>query len=436
MSQPGSPYDTPEIARLKNHLMGVVMREMEAHPPVGVDRREVVLQYLQTTYQNLRLQLPTSVREQIFHEILDDLLGFGPLQPLLDDPDVNEIMVNGPKNVYIERKGALVKTNITFDNDDQVLRLIDKIILPLGRRIDQDSPTVDARLTDGSRVNAIIPPVAVDGPSITIRKFQKEKFTIEQLIRFGTITKSMAEFLRACVTSRLNIIISGGTGSGKTTLLNVLSGFIPEDERIVTIEDAAELRIQQAHLVRMESKPPNTEGRNAVTIRDLVRNSLRMRPDRIVVGEVRSGEALDMLQAMNTGHDGSLTTLHANSPRDAISRLETMCLMAGMDLPIKVLREQIASAIDLIIQQTRLRDGSRKIVSITEVSGMEGDTVVMTEIFKFVQTGLQEDGKILGEIKPTGIRPLFYPRLEAAGFHLPPETFGANLNDMLSTRRR
>ena len=415
--------------------MGVVLREMEARPPIGTDRKESISQYLKEAYQSLKIQLPTSVREQIFHEIMDDLLGFGVLQPLLDDPDINEIMVNGPKLVFVERKGKLVKTNITFENDEQVIRLIDRIILPLGRRIDHDSPTVDARLPDGSRVNAVIPPVTIDGPTITIRKFQKEKFTVEQLINFGTITKNMAEFVRACVMSRLNCIISGGTGSGKTTLLNVLSGFIPEDERIVTIEDAAELKLQQEHVVRMEAKPANSEGRNAVTIRDLVKNALRMRPDRIVVGEVRSGEALDMLQAMNTGHDGSLTTLHSNSPRDTISRLETMCLMAGVDLPLKVVREQIAAAVDLIIHQSRLRDGTRRVVSITEVSGMEGDTVVMTEIFKFTQTGIATDGKILGDLKPTGIRPLFYPRLEAAGFRLPPEIFGANLGEFLNQRR-
>lgn len=432
---PQGTYSTPEIVRLKNHLLSVVMREMEARPPIGTDRREIISQYLQTSYQSLKIQLPSSVREQIFHEIMDDLLGFGPLQPLLDDPEINEIMVNGPKSVFIERKGRLVKTNITFENDEQVVRLIDRIILPLGRRIDHDSPTVDARLPDGSRVNAVIAPVAIDGPTVTIRKFQKEKFTVDQLIRFGTLTKNMADFIQACVVSRLNCIISGGTGSGKTTLLNVLSGFIPDDERIVTIEDAAELKLQQEHVVRMESKPANSEGRNAVTIRDLVKNALRMRPDRIVIGEVRSGEALDMLQAMNTGHDGSLTTLHSNSPRDTISRLETMCLMAGVDLPLKVVREQIAAAVDLIVHESRLRDGSRRVTSITEVSGMEGDTVVMTEIFKFTQSGVGQDGKILGELKPTGIRPLFYPRLEVAGFRLPPEVFGANLGEFLNQRR-
>ncbi len=358
-----------------------------------------------------------------------------PADGLLDDPDITEVMVNGPKSVYIERKGKLTKTNISMENDEVVMHIIEKIILPLGRRVDSDSPMVDARLPDGSRVNAVIPPVSIDGPSITIRKFSKDKLGIDQLIKFGSITQSMADFVRACVLGRLNIVISGGTGSGKTTLLNVLSSFIPDNERVVTIEDAAELKLLQDHVVRMEAKPANSEGRNEVSIRDMVRNALRMRPDRIIVGEVRGGEALDMLQAMNTGHDGSLTTLHANTPRDAISRLETMCLMSGMDLPIKVVREQIASAIDLIIQQSRIRDGSRKVVSITEVSGMEGDTVVMTEIFRFEQTSVDKEGKVIGEMKPTGIRPLFMPRLEAAGFHLGPEVFGANLNDMFANNQ-
>lgn len=295
---------------------------------------------------------------------------------------------------------------------------------------------VDARLPDGSRVNAVIPPAAIDGPSITIRKFKKERLTIQQLVDFGSLTESMAEFLQACVVARLNIIISGGTGSGKTTLLNILSSFIPADERIVTIEDAAELQLQQDHVVRLEAQPPRADGSGGVTIRDLVRNALRMRPERIVVGEVRGGEALDMLQAMNTGHDGSLTTLHANSPRDAISRLETMSLMAGIELPIRVVREQIASAVDLIVQQTRLRDGTRKVTQITELAGMEGDTIVLTDIFKFEQTGVSTDGKVLGELKPTGIRPLFSTRLEAAGFKLRPEVFGVNIADMLAQGRR
>jgi pilus assembly protein CpaF len=351
---------------------------------------------------------------------------------LLDDPDISEVMVNGPRKVFIEKGGRLTKSAVTFDDDDHVLRVIDRIILPLGRRVDADSPTVDARLPDGSRVNAVIRPVSIDGPSITIRKFKKDKLSIQQLIDYGSLNPQMAEFIRACVLAHLNIVISGGTGSGKTTLLNVLSSFIPEEERIITIEDAAELQLQQDHVLRMETKIADTDGKGAVSIRDLVRNSLRMRPDRIVVGECRGGEALDMLQAMNTGHDGSLTTLHANSPRDAISRLETMVLMAGMDLPLKVVRQQISSAVDLIIQQTRLKDGSRKVTAITEVVGMEGDIVVLTDIFKFEQTGIGPNGKILGELKATGIRPIFTPRLEAAGFKLGAEVFmppgGINLN--------
>lgn len=425
-----------EIAKLKSYLIGIISREMEARPPAAHERRQVLNQSLQHAYQSTKLQLPNTLRDQLFHEIMDELLGFGPIQSLLDDPEITEIMVNGANKVYVERGGKLTKTNVRFDNDDQVFRLIDRIILPLGRRIDADSPTVDARLPDGSRVNAVIPPVAIDGPTITIRKFIKGRLTVDQLIQLASITRNMADFIRACVISRLNIIVSGGTGSGKTTLLNVLSGFIPSDERIVTIEDAAELQLQQEHVVRMETKPANLEGKNAVIIRDLVRNALRMRPDRIIVGEVRGGEALDMLQAMNTGHDGSLTTLHANSPRDTVSRLETLCMMAGMELPVKVIREQIASAVDLIVQTSRLKDGSRKVTSITEVAGMEGETVVMTDIFRFEQSGIAPDSKILGELRPTGIRPLFTPRLEVAGFHLGPEVFGANLSEMLGGRRR
>lgn len=428
-----SPTPQPAIDpnKLKTYLINYISHALESKSIEPSEKSRIVKDLLVQGYESTKLQLSASLRDDIFKVVMDELIGFGPIQQLLDDPDITEVMVNGAKNVYVERKGKLEKTTIVFDDDNQVLRVIDRIILPLGRRIDADSPTVDARLPDGSRVNAIIPPVAIDGPSITIRKFHKELLNIDQLIEYGTITRNMADFIRACVVSKLNIIISGGTGSGKTTLLNVLSSFIPENERIVTIEDAAELRLQQDHVVRCETKPPNYEGRNAVTVRDLVRNALRMRPDRIVVGEVRGAESLDMLQAMNTGHDGSLTTLHANTPRDTISRLETMCLMAGMELPIKVLREQIASAIDLIIQEARLRDGTRKIVSITEVSGMEGDMVVMTEIFRYEQTGIDQQGNVIGQLKPTGIRPLFTPRLEVAGFKLGPEVFGANLSDML-----
>jgi pilus assembly protein CpaF len=431
-----STLNPVELKKLKTYLISIVSREMDSRNVTPAEYRNAVNQLLQQGYQQARVSLSTPIREQLFREILDEMLGYGPLQPLLDDPEISEVMVNGPAKVYIERKGKLIKTNIQFENDAQVERVIDRIISPLGRHIDTDSPTVDARLPDGSRVNAVIPPCSIDGPTLTIRKFQKGKLSVDQLIDYGSITRGIADFIRACVISRFNILISGGTGSGKTTLLNVLSGFIPEDERIVTIEDAAELRLQQDHVVRLETKAPNVEGKNFVTVRDLVRNSLRMRPDRIIVGEVRGGEALDMLQAMNTGHDGSMTTLHANSPRDAISRLETMCLMAGMDLPLKVIREQIASAIDVVIQQSRLKGGVRKVTSVTEVSGMEGDTVVMSEIFRFEQTGVSPDGQVIGTVKPCGIRPLFTPRLEAAGFKLGPEIYGANLSEMLSNRRR
>ena len=433
---PQSNLRAADLVKLKAYLISLVNRELEANPPTLQERREVVTQHLLRAYQSTRLQISVSLRDQIIQDALNDLLGYGPLQPLLEDPEISEIMVNGPHKVYIEKKGKLIKTNIEFDNNDQVLRVIDRIILPLGRRIDTDSPTVDARLPDGSRVNAVIPPVTVDGPCITIRKFKKDKLTIDQLVNYSSLNEIMAEFIRACVISRLNIIVSGGTGSGKTTLLNVLSSFIPDDERIVTIEDAAELSLMQDHIVRLETKPSNIEGKHAVMIRDLVRNALRMRPDRIIVGEVRGGEALDMLQAMNTGHDGSLTTLHANTPRDALSRLETMCLMAGMELPLKVIRQQISSAVDLVVQQSRLKDGSRKITSITEVAGMEGEMIVMSEIFQFQQTGIGDEGKILGDHKATGIRPMFIPRLEAAGFKLGPEVFGANLGEVLSSGRK
>lgn len=412
-----------DILKFKRYLIENVGRSMEGEEIQLGDRSEMMKQRLNEVYAQLKVNLPEDIRKQIFHDIFDELTGYGPIQPLLEDPDVSEIMVNGPKKVFIEKNGKLIKSPITFDDDDHVLRIIDRIILPLGRRVDADSPTVDARLPDGSRVNAVIRPVSIDGPSITIRKFKKDKLSIQQLVEFGSLTPNMGEFIRACVLAHLNIVISGGTGSGKTTLLNVLSSFIQEEERIVTIEDAAELQLQQEHVLRMETKTANIDGRGAVTIRDLVRNSLRMRPDRIIVGECRGGESLDMLQAMNTGHDGSLTTLHANTPRDAISRLETMVLMSGMDLPLKVVRQQISSAVDLIIQQSRLKDGSRKVTAITEVVGMEGDIVVLTDIFKFDATGIGPNGKILGELRATGIRPIFSPRLEAAGFKLSGDIF-------------
>jgi len=426
----------PDYTKLKSYLLTAIARELEAANPPPDQRQAVISKTLAESYAQTRLQLSDSIREKLFQDIRDDILGYGPIQPLLDDPEITEVMVNGPKKVYVEKQGLLTKTNIVFDDNEHVQRIIDRIILPLGRRVDADSPMVDARLPDGSRVNAIIPPVAIDGPSITIRKFSKDKLSISHLIEYGSITAAMAEFLRACVIGRLNILVSGGTGSGKTTLLNVLSSFIPEEERIVTIEDAAELRLQQDHVVRLETKVANVENRGTVSVRDLVRNSLRMRPDRIVVGEVRGGEALDMLQAMNTGHDGSLTTIHANSPRDAISRLETLVLMAGMDLPLKIVRQQVSSAIDVIIQQSRLRDGTRKVVAITEVAGMEGDVVVLSDIFKFEQTSIDGNGKVLGQLKPTGIRPLFGPRLEVEGFKLSAEIFGASAADILAANRQ
>jgi pilus assembly protein CpaF len=425
-----------DFNKLKQHIITMIARELENKRPPYRERDSFVRTTLDLAYQSLNIKLPQTIQDQLFKEIIDDVLGFGPLQSLLEDDSVSEVMVNGPNSVYVEQKGKLVKSGVNFENDDAVLRIIEKIIMPLGRRIDSDSPTVDARLPDGSRVNAVIPPVAIDGPTITIRKFAKGRLSVDQLIEYGSVTANMAKFLEACVVSRLNIMISGGTGSGKTTLLNVLSSYIPSSERIVTIEDAAELQLQQDHVVRMETKPPNIEGRFQVSIRELVRNSLRMRPDRIVVGEVRGGEALDMLQAMNTGHDGSLTTLHANSPRDALSRLETMCLMAGMDMPLAVIREQIASAIDVIVQQSRLSDGSRKITSITEVAGMEGQTIVMTDIFKYEKTGISPEGNVIGELKPTGIRPFFTPRLEQNGFALGPEVFGASVSQILNSGRR
>ncbi len=371
-------------------------------------------------------QLTRADRVRLFEQIVADILGFGPIQPLLDDETVSEVMVNGPKQVYVERKGKLIKSDVNFQNDEHVMRVIDRIISPLGRRCDESSPMVDARLPDGSRVNAIIPPLSLVGPVITIRKFSRNPLTTDDLINFGTLTPDMVAFLKACVEGRLNVLVSGGTGSGKTTLLNVLSSFIPDDERIVTIEDSAELQLRQDHVVTLESRPANVEGKGRVMIRDLVINALRMRPERIVVGECRGAEALDMLQAMNTGHDGSMTTAHANTPRDLLSRVETMCLMAGMDLPLRAIREQISKAIEVIVQQSRMKDGTRKVTNITEVQGMEGDVIVMQDIFVYEQTGIDEHGKIIGRLRPTGIRPKFIEKFEAQGIFLPASVFGAD----------
>ncbi|HET7375344.1 MAG TPA: CpaF family protein, partial [Anaerolineae bacterium] len=362
-------------------------------------------------------------RQRLFEQIAAEILGFGPLEPFLVDETITEIMVNGPKNIYIERRGRIERTTTQFESNDHVMRIIDRIVAPLGRRIDESSPYVDARLPDGSRVNAIIPPLALNGPTITIRKFFRIPLTVEKLVETGSLTAEAVEFLKACVQARLNILVSGGTGSGKTTLLNILSGFIPDDERIVTIENAAELQLRQEHVVTLESRPANIENRGEVTIRDLVINSLRMRPDRILVGECRGAEALDMLQAMNTGHDGSMTTLHANSTRDALARMETMVLMAGMDLPHRAIREQISSALNVIVQQERMRDGSRRVINISEVQGMEGEVVTMSDIFTFERTGI-ENGRIIGRLIPTGLRPRFIDKIEASGIRLPPNIFG------------
>lgn len=417
--QAGSYFDLK--TRVQNRLLA------ELDPSMDISRTDEVRRTIQTLFEQIlaeeNIVLSRPERARLFEQITAEILGLGPLQPLLEDETITEIMVNGAKNIYVERKGKIHRVPVTFENNEHVMRIIDRIVAPLGRRIDEASPYVDARLADGSRVNAVIPPISLVGPVLTIRKFSKNPITIEQLIQFGSITPEAVQFLKACVESRLNIVISGGTGSGKTTLLNVLSSFIPSDERILTIENAAELQLRQEHVVTLESRPPNIEGRGEITIRQLVINALRMRPERIIVGEIRDEAALDMLQAMNTGHDGSMTTLHSNGPRDTLSRLETMTLMAGMDLPSRAIREQISSAIDLIVHQERMRDGTRKVVNITEVSGMEGDVITLTDIFVFEQSGV-ENGQIIGRLRPTGLRPKFMHKIEATGIHLPPSIFG------------
>ena len=376
---------------------------------------EVINDTLSKVLESHNRHLSLGDKQKVVKYVVDEIYGFGPINSLIHDPTVTEIMVNGYQDVYVERDGKIVKAETSFRDNEHVLHTIDKIITPLGRRIDESSPMVDARLPDGSRVNAIIPPLAIKGPTLTIRKFGAEPLTLEDLITYGTLTKEMAQFIRACVRARINIVVSGGTGSGKTTTLNVLSSFIPPTERIITVEDAAELQLQQPHIVTLESRPANIEGAGRISIRDLVINTLRMRPDRIVVGEVRGGEALDMLQAMNTGHDGSITTLHANSPRDALSRLETMVLMAGMDLPLRAIREQVSSALHMIVHQARLSDGSRKITKISEVTGMEGDTITLQDIFQFKQEGFNELGRVVGKHIPTGIIPKFVDQLRNYG---------------------
>jgi len=411
-------------SRVQDRLINELNPQIDLSNPAKV--RKQVEEIFNAILDSESIVLSRSERQRLFESIAADIIGLGPIEPLLADDEVSEIMVNGPKQVYVEKKGKLIKTDITFTDDEHVMRIIDRIVAPLGRRVDESSPMVDARLKDGSRVNVVIRPLALNGPTITIRKFRKDKLTVQDLVRFGSMSQDMADFLAACVQARLNIVVAGGTGSGKTTLLNVLSSFIPEDERIITVENAAELQLRQDHVVTLESRPPNVEGKGEVTIRDLVINCLRMRPERIIVGECRGGETLDMLQAMNTGHDGSMTTIHANTPRDAVSRIETMCLMAGMDLPARAIREQIASAIHVFVQQSRLKDGSRKVTQITEVAGMEGDVVVLQDIFVFEQTGIDEKGKIVGQLRPTGVRPRFLEKFEALNIFLPPTIFGSS----------
>jgi pilus assembly protein CpaF len=387
------------------------------------DAREQIRQLCETLMAEESLPFNMSARQRIVTEIQDEILGLGPLEALLSDKSVSDILVNGHESVYVERHGRLERTPVRFDSERHLMTIIDRIVSRVGRRVDESSPMVDARLQDGSRVNAIIPPLAIDGPLLSIRRFAVDRLDAERMVQFGTLTPTIAEVLRSVVRARLNVMISGGTGSGKTTLLNVLSGLIPAEERIVTIEDSAELQLQQPHVVRLETRPPNIEGRGEVTQRDLVRNSLRMRPDRIVLGEVRGGEALDMLQAMNTGHDGSLTTIHANSPRDALTRIESMVAMSGVNLPNRPLRAQIASAINIVVQLERHEDGKRRLVSLQEISGLEGEIITMSEIFRFERRGLDRDGNVLGQHRATGVVPKFYERLRTRGIDLGLEVF-------------
>ncbi|MGN1359327.1 MAG: ATPase, T2SS/T4P/T4SS family [Kiritimatiellia bacterium] len=410
----------------KEVLKRLDLRRMTAQGTAAVNLQEKARQTIDTVIAEVTAKgrIPDGIDpKRIGIEIFNEAMRLGPIEDFLADDSVTEIMVNGANNIYVERKGKLTRCPETFVDDASVLAVIERIVAPIGRRIDETQPYVDARLSDGSRVNAIIPPLSLIGPCLTIRKFSKRSYTADDLIGFGSWSASAVEFLRACVQMRKNIVVAGGTGSGKTTLLNVLSSFIPSSNRILTIEDAAELRLVQPHVVRLEARPANIEGRGAITIRDLVKNALRMRPDRIIVGEVRGGEALDMLQAMNTGHDGSLTTVHANSPRDVISRLETMVMMSGMELPSRAIREQIASAVDIIVHQSRMSDGSRKVVKITEIVGLEGQQIAMQDIFEFEQSGLATDGKVLGRFKPTGSVPTFFEELQARGIALDPVIF-------------
>jgi len=415
----------PAFKRVREEIQQFLVDEVKSLADLGgvTQLRQMLEPIFTKGLADAHLVVSRTERTYLFDMLIADIFGYGPIQPLLDRDDISEVMVNGPHQVYIEQKGKLILTHVKFVDDAQVLQVIERIVTPLGRRIDESSPMVDARLPDGSRVNAIIPPLSLGGPCLTIRKFRKDPLKIDDLIRFGSVTPEFAQFIKACVIAKLNIFVSGGTGSGKTTMLNVLSGFIPADDRVVTIEDAAELQLQQPHVVRLEKRPANVEGKGEVTIRDLVVNSLRMRPDRIVIGEVRGGEALDMLQAMNTGHDGSLTTLHANTARESLNRIETLVLMSGVELPLRAIRQQIAAAVDMIIQIQRLRDGSRRVVQCAEVLGMEGDMIVMQDLFVFEQTGIREDDKIIGALQSTGLRPRASEKIADAGITLPPNLF-------------
>jgi len=415
---------TTDVYQIRDRVQRKLLTETEGD--VTIDQGPQIRQSIEVLFNQVlaeeNLLYTRSNRARLLDWVVSDILGYGPIEPLLGDGSITEVMVNGFDNIYIERNGKIEKTNVTFENESHLMRIIDRIVSPLGRRVDESSPMVDARLPNGYRVNATIPPLSLNGPLLTIRKFAQTPFTAQDLTANGTLTTSLVALLKACVEARVNLVISGGTGSGKTTLLNVVSAFIPSNERIITIEDTAELQLKQEHALRLEKRPPNIEGRGEVTIRQLVINALRMRPDRIIVGEARGGEALDMLQAMNTGHDGSMTTIHSNSPRDTLRRIETMVLMAGMDLPLKAIREQVASAIDLIVHMERMRDGTRKIVQVAEVQSMEGDTIVMQDLFYFEQTGIQ-NGRVVGLLKSTGLRPRFAEKFAVNNIDLPASIF-------------
>jgi pilus assembly protein CpaF len=431
----GPQLNRTDFGALKSRIQRRIISELAPEADLGgVPGRRAIEELFNDTLAEEGIPLPRLERTRLLEAIMAELLSFGPIEPLLRDESVSEIMVNGPDQVWVERKGKLEETDIRFENDDHVRRIIDRIVAPLGRRCDEASPMVDARLPDGSRVNAIIPPISLVGPVITIRKFSREALTMQNLVQYGSITPDVADFLGLCVQGCLNVLVSGGTGSGKTTLLNVLSSFIPTNERIVTIEDAAELRLRQRHVISLEKRPANIEGTGEVPIRQLVVNALRMRPDRVVVGEVRGSEALDMLQAMNTGHDGSMTTLHSNGPRDTLARLETMVLMAGLDLPHRAIREQIASAVDVIIHQERLFDGSRKVTHVSEVQGMEGDVIILQDIFRFEQGAIVR-GKVEGELRGTGVRPKFELKMARNGVKMPDTLFGSGIAQRLNETR-